>query len=324
MATLNVDELRNGIISKFMPGVRDQVINVSYLMKRLYDGEGEGARGAERYRSGDDLNKMLSYKIKPSTLTNGRDTSLTASFFEAEKQMFLKYRWRVADVVLYDEDLSANKTGEKIFDLMGKRIKDAIAGLRKDVGVDIVTGNNTTNSLQIDGAQQVVSDNNTYAGIDRVTNTWFQSKVVDESLPSSIISLAKIDKMHDTLTNGLDERPTLQVTTKLLWREVVNQIAAKYSVLERSPKLLEKGVENVILNGSPVIDDINIPVGEYYHLNEKVFKLYVDPDYDISLSEWETDYQGKPHARALFIKFAYVLYCEEPRLCGKHKGFTTQ
>jgi len=359
MAMINEVDLRNGIISELRPGVRNQVTTACELMERLYYGRGKNARGKTRYRKGSDLNEMLSYGNKRSKETDGREDVVVPHSFSAEKQMVVNYGWRVGDILLHDDDLSSNKTGIQIFNLMATRIKNMTEGMAEDVALALYAGKrlkgaNGGSAKAFDGIKEVIGNDNIYGGIDRVAFPWFQSKVVDyvklaASPADSLISLLKIDAMHGQIKLGRKTMPTLQITSQELWQEIVTSARKERSVIEKDPSLsIERGVDNIVLNGSPVIADINCPMypstvagdpagtmrGDWYYINEDTIQLFVDPDYDFKVSEWKDVYgtkiggadNGKTgisvHSRALYVKLAMCLYCNEPRSNGKYVGFT--
>ncbi len=332
MADVNLDEIRDGVISKFRPGMREQVSRTSLLMERLYYGRGEKGgnsekiRGAERYRRGVDLQEMLSHGIKPSQRTDGRTTGVEPTAIPARTPMKMRHSWWVANATFCDDDESANKTGDQIFNLIGQNIKDATEGMKVDVAKAIMLGAPAITGVPaFAGLVDVISADNVYGAINRALaeNAWFRSKVITYPAGQTVFTLNKLDVMHDELTNGMSSIPTFQITTKELWREAVRQISSLYTYKEKDDALLRRGVEHIIINGSPAVSDINAPAGIWQHVNEDALNLYIDPGYDFKVGDWE-NVPGHPHEHIMYIKFAMVLYCNESRLHGKHVGFTIE
>ncbi|MBU2266469.1 MAG: hypothetical protein KJ977_05450 [Candidatus Omnitrophica bacterium] len=349
MAELNLSELRDGIISKFRPGLRNQVSKTSLLMERMYYGRGDKARGAERYRGGEENYKMLQYAYKPSVRTDGRTAVVVPTEFQAEMPMKVSYGTRVGNVLLFDSDKSANKTGNQIFNLMGTRMEQTTKGLKKDVAEDLWKGDRSNplapdyNSLAFDSLTVIVAEGNKYGGIDRtgnngatppVSNSWFNGNVKTYSglAVATDFSLSRIDAMHDKLTDGIEVVPTIQITTSSLWREAAFQLGKLSEYVQIDHELAARNIKHLFLNGSPVISDINCPATQWLHLNEDVTRLFIDPDFDFAIGDWESVTAmdastparagNMVHAKALYIKAMMCLWCEEPRLNGKHVGFT--
>lgn len=340
---LSMEELRSGIVDEMRSGIRDQVSTVSVLMERLYWGRkgqggerGKDGRGAERYRTGDQLRELVGTGNKRSSKTDGRKTVIVAKEFSAEVPMSVSYGWRVGDILLYDADKSANATGVKIFELLSTRIKSMTEGLMQDVAEDLFRGKklkgaNGGNANDFDGLGEVVDDGNTYGTINRslADNAFFGAKVVRYPVTNSLLTLDKIDALHGTLTKGIKVRPTVQITTDVLYRGIKSQIRSTNAYIETDPKLADWSIEHVLVNGSPVLPDIYCPEGEWYHLNEDALMMYVDPAHDFSIGEWQPvvgiiDGQAGMvvHAQQMFTKVSLCLYCPEPRLQGRHIGLT--
>ncbi len=349
MGELDLMTLRAGIVDKLRPGIVDQVSTVSVLMERLYYGRkgqggerGKDARGAERYRAGDALWKLVGTGNKRSTRTDGSKSVVVATDFKAEKPFALTYGYRTGDILLYDADRSANNSGDKMFNLMATRIKNMTEGMMEDVAKDLFVGKklkgaNGGTVEQFDGLMEVVDDSNVYGTINRVVgeNDFFRAKVVNHPENNSLLTIAKIEAMHDNLTVGRGNvRPTVQITTKILYRAAANQIRQTATYIEHDPALAERSIEHVVMNGSPVLADVDCPVGNWLHLNENSLVLYIDPMFDCSVSDWQPvsgmgiDANGNSvvgtvvHAQQLFTKIALCLYCDEPRSQGRHTGLT--
>ena len=299
---------------KLMPGLRDQVGKTSLYWKRAY-----GDKSAkDKYKASVELSKMLSYGDKPPTETDGKFTTVIPTEFHGEMQMAVKYRYLVGDVLLTDSDKISNQ-GDAIVDLVATRIKNSGTGIKKRAGEVIFTGNNATNPLQIDGLGVVIDDANTWAGINRTLNPWFAAKKIDSG--ARVWTRDEINLMHVNLTTGLEERPTLQITHQTLWLKAAETLMEMDKALSAHKGLAEVGIENFIMNGSMVIKDVYCPEGWWIHLNENVTNLYVEPTMDMKMEDF-IPVSNQPHAQVSYIKFGYVLWCEEPRLNGIHKNLT--
>lgn len=314
MSTLNTEELRSACQAEIMPGVRDQITKASWLWKRLY-----GEKSAKnKYRAATALSKLLDYEYKEPDLTTGRGDVVVPVYHYAKKQMTVEYTYMVGNILLSDKEILSNKSNA-IVDITKDAIEKATKGMKVKAGQLIFTGNGTVNPKEPNGLEVVINDSNTWAGIDRTIYEWFQSPTIDSG--DRPWTRTEIDQMWSQLTTGLDEAPTIQITSPELWLKARTVLMDADKTLPSHKGLAESGLENYIMNNSLVTKDIYCPSKTWIHLNENVTKMYVEPDMDMYLTEI-LPVAFQPHDYYAYIKFAWVLWCAEPRLNGIHKGLT--
>lgn len=317
MADLNMQELQNLVREELMPGVRNMVEKISVEWQRLYKAK-KSSNGV--------LRKVIDMRTQEPTLTNGRDTVVAPQDRWANgaglKEMSQDYGHIVADVLIYEDDKIKNR-GDKIVDLVKDRVAKASEGMVKKLGSLLFTG--TGSNLQPAGLQAVVNDANTYANINRTVagNEPFRSLVVP-SVAARSITEKEIDETYVKLTTELAfQDPTILITTPTLWKRLRTKLIEVDKTFAAHLDTASYGLRNFII-GAPCIPDKYCPDGEFYFLSEGgeggVY-LYVQQGQDMINTPFLA-IPDKPHAESCYIKFAWQIWCEQPKNLAKLTNLT--
>lgn len=182
-----------------------------------------------------------------------------------------------------------------------------------------IYANGVTNPKDIDGLAAVVDDSNTYAGIDRTVDTWFQAKVDSGTTTLSFTGLFGL--FSDCIIGGT--HPTIWFGDGTNYNRLIALFAPAngYDVqFVRQPGghdevLAQAGFTNVLLHNVPFVRDDNAPSTDVYALNENFLSLVVSPRADFYLMDFQ-----KPHNQDAYISmlvWAGNLICMNARAQGR-------
>lgn len=158
----------------------------------------------------------------------------------------------------------------------------------------------TTDPKDIDGLEAIVATSNTYAGLDRTTQTWFRS-TVDGS--TTTLTLAKMRGLFGDATFG-GTHPTIWFGNGTNYNRLyaLNLSTSGYGVqYNRDPGghdelLAQAGFTNLLFENVPFIRDDNTADDTIYALNENFLSLVVSPRADFYLTDFE-----KPHNQDAYV-----------------------
>jgi hypothetical protein len=163
-----------------------------------------------------------------------------------------------------------------------------------EMGENLAAGifsDGTTDVKDIDGLQAIVSASNTYAGLDRSTNTWHQA-TVDSS--TNALTLAIMHGLFGSATFGANH-PTIWFGNGTNYNRLyaLNLSTTGYGVqYNREPGghdelLAQAGFTNLMFENVPFIRDDNAASTDIFALNENFLSLVVSPRADFYLSDFE-------------------------------------
>lgn len=191
-----------------------------------------------------------------------------------------------------------------------------------EIGENLAAGiysNGTDDPKDIDGLRAIVEDGNTYAGLLRSANTWFQA-----TLDSGTTALT-IAKMH-----GLFSDCTVGGTHPTIWFGNGTNYNRLYALMtsttgygvqfNREPGghdevLAQAGFTNILMENVPFVRDDNALSADIYALNENFLSLVVSPRADFYLMDFQ-----KPHNQDAYIStlvWAGNMICMNANLQGR-------
>lgn len=230
--------------------------------------------------------------------------------------------WKQHQVPVTIDGLTMIKTDapDAIADFLRVYFAQAEMELIENLGAGLWS-DGTTNTKDIDGLESVVSATGTYAGLARSGNTFLNATVDATAGPLTEVLL---QNMHSAV--GVGGRQATLIASR---REQRN----RYITLLRDDKrfvnepgghdqmLADAGFSNVLYNGTPWIQDENVPDGPnssnsaIYFLNEDYLELKVHRERDFYLRDFiqPTDQD----AMTASILWAGNLVCTNPARQGK-------
>lgn len=229
------------------------------------------------YYSGFDL-----LDVTPS------DTVKNAAF--DWKQMWVPVSIDGATIVRANSD-------EAVVSLLGQYFSQAQSEGEDLLGTGVF-GNSVTNAKSVDGLP-VAIDNGavaaTYGGLARSANTFWNSQVSSAVAP---LTFAQMQTIFGNCTQG-GQRPTIIVTTQPVYN-IVWALSTGVNSTSGVPgqafpaqaggedvQLAQAGFSNILFNGVPLLVDSHCGAGNMYFVNEFYFQLYVQPQRDFYLRDFD-------------------------------------
>lgn len=196
-----------------------------------------------------------------------------------------------------------------------------------EMGENLAAGifsNGTTDPKDIDGLGAIVGTSNTYAGLDRSSDTWWQS-TVDSS--TTTLTLATMRGLFGNATVGASH-PTIWFGNGTNYNRLyaLNLSTTGYGVQHnRDPGghdelLAQAGFTNLMFENVPFIRDDNAASTDIFALNENFLNLVVSPRADFYLSDFE-----KPVNQDAFIStllWAGNMICMNAKTQAKFSALT--
>lgn len=197
-----------------------------------------------------------------------------------------------------------NMLGQQMYMEMGENLA---AGIYSD-GV--------TDTKDIDGFGAIMSASNTYGGIDRTVDTWWQPTL---DAATSTLTLAKMRGLFGSATYGATH-PTIWLGNGTNYNRLyaLNLSTSGYGVnYNREPAghdeiLAQAGFTNLMFENVPFVRDDNLPDARILAPNENHLGLVVSPRADFYLDDFD-----KPHNQDAFVStllWAGNLICTNSRV----------
>lgn len=172
-----------------------------------------------------------------------------------------------------------------------------------EIGENLAAGifsNGTTDPKDIDGLRAIIEDGNTYAGINRSTDTWFQA-TMDSA--TTTLTLAAMRGLFGNATVG-GTHPTIWFGNGTNYNRLYALMTSTtgYGVqYNREPGghdevLAQAGFTNLMFENVPFVRDDNAASTDIYCPNENFLSLVVSPRADFYLMDFQ-----KPHNQDAYI-----------------------
>jgi len=282
----------NSISRRFiMPSVTDNVYNSNALTfrilrrrKKMFEGGFQievpiawSHFAAGGYYSGFDL-----LDVTPS------DTIKNAAFDFKQAQV---------PVSVDGATLIRTNSPEAVVNFLGQYFAQAESELCDILGAGVFS-NASLNPKMVDGLQGAVDNGAvaaTYGGLARSANTFWNSQVATAVAP---LTFTQMQQIFGNCTQG-GQHPTIIVTTQQVYNIVwalstgVNSLsgvpgqAFPVSPGGEDVQLAQAGFSNILFNGVPILVDSHCPPGTMYFLNEEYMYLYVNPNRDFFIRDFD-------------------------------------
>jgi hypothetical protein len=214
----------------------------------------------------------------------GTQNLQTTQPFDTATFAYKQYRWPLV-VSGFQKRRNENAGPEaKMFDMWMEQVAEVRQAAIERIGRHIYTGSGTdyTGDLsgqQIDGAEQIIDNDNTYLGFARASNSWWQAQLLTCG--------------DGTTAGGAMADPTAEGNTLLLQK--MNQM---WVTCSQGGKQTGKGMMDKLAQQKDVPDYIiTTPTGfQYYQRSLQSQQRYVDPKADAAKQlayqgyalEWDT------------------------------------
>jgi hypothetical protein len=284
--------------SKYIPVLADNIYKSNPLFVLL------DRRDRIVLDGGVDIREPVLMGKEPVTWYSGFDP-LDITPADPIRQLVLQWKKVNVAVTIDGESEFANSGEPQVMSLVQARLRNAELTIRDTIGDALFSDG--TNPKLIDGLRAAINTGNTYAGINRATNTWWNSNRTDMANAEPSFSLIQQYAIGPA-TQG-DTSPDLIVTTQAIWNKLHAQALPQWRA--------ESGDE--VLVGWPVIRyqrarivvDSHCPAGWLFAINTEFCKLVVHRERDFAATDWLPALNQD--ARTMHIRWAGNLLVNNPR-----------
>ncbi len=262
---------------------------------------------------GVDVREPLLMATEPFTWYSGFDV---LDITPPDPIRFLVLNWRLANTAItIDGEAELANAGEpKVISLVESRVHNGELTIKDNIGTGLF--NDGTIAKAIDGLRTAVNSGNTYAGINRATNTWFNANLVAAgSVDPTFTFLQK--NGYGAATQG-ETAPDLLLCTQPLWNKLWAQ-ALPQQRFDGGDEVLV-GWPFMRFNKARLVVDSHVPTGFVFMLNTEFIKLFVHRDRDFITTDWLPALNQD--ARTMHIRWAGNLVVNNPRFHSAISGLS--
>ena len=188
------------------------------------------------------------------------------------------YNWAHSyeNITITDADQIKNSGSDaQVVDLVGAKTQWAEASLKDLLGTGLYNDGTTPNAIS--GLRAAVdSTTNTYGGIDRTTNSWWNPQ---RDTTTTTLSIPKMTSMYGDCRIDSDA-PTVLVSQQDIWDTYHGLLQPQERFQDSSSA--DGGFKSLLFQGTPYLVDSHSPSGDLWFLNEKYLMLKYHPDKNFS------------------------------------------
>lgn len=231
-----------------------------FTEKMLADNIFQGNAAWEKFRQkertfdgGENIRQNLIYDDDPTDTTGG-SIAMGATINHVTRPVFdaAQFDWAeyYQEIVIWDREIHSNMSDSRIIDLMDARMQWAQLAMRARFSRHLFASAAGTNNIL--GLLDLFSTTNTYGGISRSAQTWWQPTVHHNSAVARALTLRLMDTMYWAVTDSGIE-PDLILTSD----ETMVKYNSLLTPLQRyqDDALASVGFKNLMFKGIPVVSD---------------------------------------------------------------------
>lgn len=218
-------------------------------------------------------------------LTEGFSEGADAANFQSDSQATAMLSWgrKRSNFHVTGTARRAARTAsagpDGVRDLIGRNIVNSSAALASAINVDLFSGNGSTDNIA--GLDTAIDDANTYATIDRSSQTYWRSKVVDPG-SSTALSFQQMRSDRTAIYVQCGEMPDLCVVSPDLFDTIGSLYDSnrRYVTSLSTPRgqvTLDAGFAALELDGMAIIKDKDATANRIYYLNTNYIELQYQP-----------------------------------------------
>ena len=243
--------------------------------------------GLKRKTGGATINIEVRYQLSTAVGSySGLDT-LDTTVQEGATMAIFNWRQHYGTVSISGIDMAKNSGKEASIDLVGEKVKNAMAAIADDLTTQLHgdgTGNASKNFLGLQADVATAPATGTVGGINRATNSWWRNRdnAALADAPATTAGTTSFaakgkDYMNEMLIlvgRGPGRKlPHLIYTTELLFRAYKREVEPHLRISNQ--RLAGLGFTNIQFEGVPVVHSEYATTGLIYFLNFDFLKLYI-------------------------------------------------
>lgn len=260
-------------------------------------------------------------------LSNPNQTAITysgADILPTESQEeFTSYEiaWKQAQssvtIIKLDKLRASGKRAQLNF--VKAKIESAYMALYDLIGAQLFkdgTGNKGKDWNGLLAAINNAAGFQTYSGIDRVANPWWQAQVFDPGSPTALSTASMMTLWMQCKTD--EEVVQLIPATKTGYASYWQLLTPQEIFVDDEVGNL--GFRNIAFQGVPMVDDSGVPANSMYFLNLDHLKLFVHRDEDFEFSGFDRPINQNVEAGHVFVTGNFNV--QKPAASGVYRNIS--
>jgi hypothetical protein len=283
--TETLDDLYTAVYNNRRSGVEDQIFNATptyFLLKKKGGIKFDGTGG--RY-----LEQNLSY-AKNETVTS-LDKGDTISISDTKFLTVAQFVWKfvAGSMVRYYVDDAKNKSKQAVLNLANAKV-DNLQRSMIDKFETFMFGDGTGNSSKDpDGLGNLVSatpTSGTVGNINAATFSWWRNEQKTATGAASVYLLTDMRTLFNNCSKGqASDIPDAIVTDQTSYELYEDEVMEQKQIVNKD--MADAMFDSVTFKGKPVIWSDQCTSGYMYFINYKYINLIVDPDINLTMTEWK-------------------------------------
>jgi hypothetical protein len=284
--TEQLDDLYTSTWNNRKSEVTDNIFTATPTFKLLKSKGGIQLNGT----GGRYLEIPLSY-AKNQTVAS-LDKGDTISISDTKFLTVAQFEWKfvAGSIVRYYVDDAKNKSKQQHLSLVNAKIDNLERSMVDKFETMIFADGTGNGSKDIDGLGNIVSATPTAAGtvgnINQVTYPWWQNKQAGSSGSASVYLLSDMRTLYNNCSTGqATDLPDMIVTTQSVYEYYEDEVNEQKQIVNQTSG--DAMLITVTFKGMPLVWSSQCTAGYMYFLNSKYLGLNVDPDINMSATEWK-------------------------------------
>jgi len=285
--TEQLDDLYTSTYNNRKDSVTDNIFTATPTFKLLKSKGGITLNGT----GGRYLEIPLAY-AKNETVTS-LDKGDTISISDTKFLTVAQYEWKfvAGSIVRYYTDDAKNKSKQQHLSLANAKI-DNLERSMVDKFEAFMFGDGTGNgSKDPEGFGNLVDATpdtaRTVGNIAQTTYTWWKNKQAASSGSAAVYLLSDMRKLYNNCSTGqASDVPDMIVTTQTVAEYYEDEVQEQKQIVNQTSG--DAMMITVTFKGIPVVWSSQCTAGYMYFLNSKFIGLNVDPDINMTMTEWKT------------------------------------
>jgi hypothetical protein len=285
--TEQLDEIYTSTWNNRKSEVTDNVFTGTPTFKLLKSKGGIQLNGT----GGRYLEIPLSY-AKNQTVAS-LDKGDTISISDTKFLTVAQFEWKfvAGSIVRYYVDDAKNKSKQQHLSLVNAKIDNLERSMIDKFETMIFADGSGNGSKDIEGFANIVDYTPTVArtvgNIPQTTYTWWQNKQAASSGSASVYLLSDMRTLYNNCSTGqATDLPDMIVTTQSVYEYYEDEVNEQKQIVNQTSG--DAMLITVTFKGQPLVWSAACPSGLMYFLNSKYIGLNVDPDINMSATEWKT------------------------------------
>ena len=220
------------------------------------------------------------------------DKGDTISISDTKFLTVAQYEWKfvAGSLVRYYVDDAKNKSKQQHLSLVNAKIDNLERSMIDKFEAMIFADGTGNGSKDIDGLGNLVDYTPTTArtvgNIPQTTYTWWQNKQAAATGSASVYLLSDMRSMFNNCGVGqATDQPDMLITTQAVYEYYEDEVQEQKQIVNQTSG--DAMLITVTFKGVPLVWSSQCTAGYMYFLNSKYIGLNVDPDINMSATEWK-------------------------------------